>query len=614
MAKELPVKVKIEAVDKISKALDKVKAKFPELARATTRTNRAFDILNKSTAKLRGNLSKVGSAISGVGKAASIGITAPVLAAAAFSVKKFADIEEALIDVKGATNLSSDELKEFGNRVANISKKVPVTQESLLEFAAAAGEAGVRGVDNLEKFSLGFAKLARTAGLKGTEAVDSIAKILNLTGEGPAKIENFGSAVTALGDTYGVNAKRVIDASFEISREISKFGVSSSQIAGLASAMEPLGFSSKQMSTAVGEAFRGIDDAIRSGGVKMKGLEAITGMTGAQLKKTFAEDSTKVFEKFITGMQKIEKNGGPTGKALAFFGASGDKTQIILGALAKDTNKLNEMLKFSGEQYKANTALSNEYAESTETFASKMTLFNNNLTVLGQKIGEMLIPFLNKFLALMIEGMTFLENNPGLTKTLAVLAGIAAIVGPILVGFGVFVGTILPALITGFNFVVAALAGLAPWLTAIGTLLAGVTLPVWATIAAVAALVAGIYIFRDSIMKGAGVALDWITDKLTRFSAMVTGVIGSLKTMFGFGGQTLNVGANGPQSANGPSLVPQGTPLGGAAVQSQMNPEFSTQTNNARVDINVRAPESTRVVGESQGGFMSINRGLAGAF
>jgi hypothetical protein len=49
-------------------------------------------------------------------------------------------------------------------------------------------------------------------------------------------------------------------------------------------------------------------------------------------------------------------------------------------------------------------------------------------------------------------------------------------------------------------------------------------------------------------------------------------------------------------------------------MNAKSNSEFATQTNNARVDVFVRAPESTRVVAEGENGVLALNRGLMGAF
>lgn len=611
MAKDVPARVRLGVLDGLSQTLDSVRDKFPQITRAVGRTNTAFELIDKSTSKFKKSLSKVGDGITTVGKGFTAGFTLPVIAASAFAVHKFEAIEDALVDIKGSANLTSDEIAVFGDRIGKASKSVAVPTETLLKLAGVAGDIGVRGVDNLEKFTISMAQLEKITGVSAADSADDVFKLLQLTGDGVQTIDRFGSALAATGDKYGVSAKKVLDSTTAIGREISKFKVSSAQVIGLAAAVEPLGFNSKQAAGAVGDAFRAIDVSIREGGQKLKGLEAITGMTGAELKKQFGEDATVVFRKFLDGVNKIKNNGGETAKALAFFGASGEKTQIILEGLAKDTGKLGEIMGFAGEEFANNTALTEKYAEATATFSAKFQIFQNKVGVLETKLGAFLIPYLEKFMDVLGGIIDFLDENPAFAKFVGVLAAVLAVVGPLLLALGYFVGVILPGLVTAFGAVNAVMAGFAVVMGGVNLALSPFTIAlVLAGVAIFGVIAAAIY-FRKEIREGIGVALDWASDKLQMFIEKAGLAVSALKEFFGFGG-TPAVTANANLVTQGVS--PQGAPVGGTAGETSVNPEFSERTNNARVDINVRAPQSTSIVGESQGGFMSINRGLVGAF
>lgn len=612
MAKELPVKMRLGVLDGMSKTLDKVKDKFPQLSRSVGRTNLAFDLLQKSTEKFSKSAEKIGRGISSIGKGMTIGITAPVLAASVLSVKKFAEIEDALMDVKGSANLSSIEMDDFAKRMMALSKNSTMSQEDLLKLAGTAGDIGVRGVGNLEKFVSTMSKLQKTTGIAGEESADSIVKMLQLTGEGVGNIDRFGSALADVGDKYGVSAKKILESTFGITREISKFGVSSSQAIALAAALEPLGFNAKQASGAVGDAFRGIDDSIREGGKKLQGLQAITGMTGDELKKQFGEDSTVVFKKFLDGVDKIRKSGGPTGDALKFFGASGEKTQIILEALAKDTGALADKMNFSKQAYSENIALSAKYEEATATLSGKLSKFHNNVGVLEQRLGNALAPAVGLAADMLIGLINFLEQHPALEKFIAVVVGLAAALGPVLLAFGLFL-TKVPAILTGWNLLTAAMAGFSTvsWAAALPIMLMIAKFVIIGAL--VIGLIALVWKFRDAIWFGIVTSLTYVWELLKKLGPMFDVVGGAIKGFFG-GGET-QMGAQGPSGTEaGASFIPQGAPVGGLEAAKTVNPEFMSRTNNARVDINVRAPQSTSVISESQGGFLNINRGLAGAF
>lgn len=615
MGQELPVKVTVGLVDEISQKLDKIKDKFPELQKAVGRVKNNFDFVQESTKGFRksveGLAKNVGEPMKKVGGAMTKYITLPVAAGAAYSVKQFMDFEKALNEVQGATNLSGKKLVLFGERMTKVSSETTFSQEELLNMAATAGEAGVRGSANLEQFSVTLAKLGKTANIAGPDAALALKKILDLTGEGEGKVSNFGSALTALENNFNVNSKRVLESTQAITREVSKFGLSSTQTLAFAAAIEPLGFEAKQASMAVGEGFRGIDTAIREGGIKMQGLQKITGMTGEQLKETFKKDPQAVFNAFLGGLNKIESAGGQTTKALDFFGASGDKTQIILSALAKDTGKLTEMQKYAREEFNKNTALNDEYNETTTTLTASMKHLHNNTQALATSLGNKLAPFV-KLAADALGGMLhWFNEHPKVATFVAILAGLLAVLGPIIWALGSFL-TILPGLITFINLCSAAFAflGTATWAAAIPILI------LLAKFILIAAIIGGliylIYKFRDAIWNGLVVAWDWVIKKIMQAIELMKDVTafmsqGILKyTPLG----ALAYGANKALNAVAPSAPEQNL----STAAKNANPEFQTQTNNAKVLIDVRAPESTSIRSESQNGALSLNRGIVGAF
>jgi TP901 family phage tail tape measure protein len=607
---ELPVSVTVGLVDRLSAKMDKIKNKFPELGKNVARMKGNFDALQESTKGFRSSVEKfseaVGPSLSKVGKAMTVGITLPVVAGAAYSIKKFMDFESALNEVQGATDLSGASLKDFGDKMLKLSTKTTFSQEKLLGMASAAGEAGVRGSENLEKFALTLSQLEKTANLAGPDTAQALYRILTLTKEGVGSVGQFGSALTALENKYGVKASKILESTEMMTREIGRFGLSSTQIAGLATSIAPLGFEAKNASTAVGEAFRGIDTAIREGGIKMQGLQKITGMTGDELKKQFQDNPEKVFEAFLNGLNTIEKKGGKTSEALAFFGASGDKTGIILTGLAKDIDNLRTTQAFAGEEFGKNTALTEEYNDTTTTLAASLAKFKNNTDALSISLGNRLAPFVAMAANAMTNLMQWFNEHPKVATFVAAIAGFLAVLGPIIMGLAGLInalGTIMKAL----NVVSAAWT----FLTAVSW---AALLPYIAIGAAIVGLIAVIWIFRDAIMKGIVAAWDWVIEKIQ----MVLGLMKKAADFLANNPFTKFTGIGLAARGAGKLLdlvSPAGKDTGAAPAQAaSANSDFITQTNNARVDINVNAPQSTRVIGESQGGFLNINRGMAGAF
>ncbi len=610
---ELPVRVTVGLVDEISQKLDRIKNKFPELQKAVGRVKNNFDYVQESTKSFRKSAedlaTNIGKPMQKIGSSMTKFVTLPVAAGAAYSVKKFMDFEKALVEVGGSTNLTGVELEDFGKKITKLSSKTTFSQDELLGLANAAGEAGVRGSSNLEQFSITMAKLGKTAKGILPDTSLQLKKILDLTGEGDEKIGNFGSAITTAENVFKVQAGRIIDSSQAIGREVAKFGLSSTQVLGFATAIEPMGFEAKQASMAVGEGFRGIDDAIREGGIKMQGLQKITGMTGEQLKETFQKDPQAVFNAFLSGLKKIDAAGGETSKALDFFGASGDKTQVILTSLAKESDKLSNIQETLKNSFNDNTALNKEYEEASKTLSDSLSKLHNGISALAVTLGARLAPVISAVASGLSKLVDFFNEHPTIATFAASVALVLAVVGPMLWLLGSFL-VVLPKILIAINFLTAAFAVFKAILIAVGIAL-GIGVG-WVLVIGVAIVALGaiLWSFRDIIWDSMVVAWDWVIDRIKK-------AIDLMKTATAFLSQglmkytplgALAFGANKALNAIAPSAPEQNL----SQTAKSANSEFETRTNNAHVFVDVRAPAGTGVRSESQNGTMTLNRGMVG--
>ena len=330
-----------------------------------------------------------------------------------------------------------------------------------------------------------------------------------------------------------------------------------------------------------------------------------------ELKDRFKNDAAGVLRDFAAGLANVEKNGGDVTQALKFFGLSGVRDIQVVGALAKNVELLDEKMKTASDAFKENVALQTEFEAASKSLNNRWIDFKNTVTDLGITIGAKFKPLLVGVLDVFIWIAEFLNNNPWALKLTMIFAGLAAVVGPILIAFGTFL-TILPQMILGFQMLQAAMVAmgvsggiaLAPLLLLIAkfVIIGGL----------IAGLVALIWKFRDAIMEGLGKAWDWVLEKIDAVMSKLGPMKDFFKKIFGRDETEVKVKASG--QAQGAAIAPQGAPLGGLETTEKVNREFIKQTNNARVDINVRAPKSTSIVGESEGGVLNINRGFAGAF
>lgn len=614
MAKEFNSKIKLKAFDGVSQVLDKIRGKFPKLNTAVKTSSFAFAQMQRQTKKLREELSAVGNGIKSLGSAMTVGVTLPVLAATGFSIKAFADYETALVGVGKTTGLAGSELKNFGDRIIDLTKTIPVSATELMTLGQTAAQLGVSGSDNILKFSSTLAKLSTASNIVGEEGASDLARLMTVTRSSMGDVDRFAAAIVALGNTSAATEAEILGFATRLGGATAVFNVSGVDALGMATAMKSLGIEAEAGSSSVQRAFGAINESISGGGKKFAALSQITGISADQLKKRFAEDSVGVFNEFVVGLNKISQAGGDVTQALDFFGMSGVRDIQVIGTLAKNSDLLAQKLKTSADGFRENTALENEFSAQLGTLNNQISLTQNEIFATAKDIGETFKPAILAALSAVKSFMGFLRNNPALTKMMVAFALLAAAIGPVIFAIGAFI-TILPALMTGITFISSGLFALK--LAAIG-----VSIPFLILIAkflligaAIAGVIALIWVFKDAIMNGIVFAFDWVIAKVDSLLEKLFGLKNALGKLTGSTDRNTQRNDNGVRLAPGGGvLMPQGAPTGAMESAAQFNTDFMTQTNNARVQVDVRAPLSTTVKGESENGVLTLNRGLAGVF
>lgn len=450
-----------------------------------------LDKVKKKTESLEKTLSKTA-------KASAVAF-AGFVATIALVTKSFADYETALVGVGKTTNIEGKKLDKFGKQFQKLSAEIPISTNELLGIAQAAGQLGVSGEENLLKFTETIAKLGVATDLTGEQAATSLTRILNVTGESISTIDNFGSVIVQLGNNFAATESEIVRVATEVSRSTAVFDVSASQAAALATALKSVGVQAQLGGSVIGRAFRSIDKATREGGAGLENLARITGMTGDQLRKTFEEDSTQVFQAFVNGLGDIQRSGGDTTKTLEAFGLKGDEVLKVLPVLAKNSELVGKALKTAADETRNATALNIEAEKAFNTLASESKRLGNNFTTLKTNIGEQLAPSVTSLLVSVNDLLKSLNNlDNGVVSTIASFLKWGAIISGAVASLTAFLlGAVkLSAIIGALSsvFLPATVAASAFWVAVTG--------PVGLAVAGVAALTAGFFALKSALSEG----------------------------------------------------------------------------------------------------------------
>lgn len=297
------------------------------------------------------------------------------------------DFETGLVGVGKTSGLAGKELEAFGDDVIALSQKIPVTSVKLLEIAEAAGQIGVKGSDNILKFTDTIAKLESATDLAGAEAAKTLARLINVTGENQGSVDRLGSALVALGNSTAASEREIALMGMSVAQNTAVFKISSATAAGLGSALAAMGVESELAGSAMGRTMRAMDMAIRGNSAALKTLSNVTGMTGESFSKAFRQDAAGAMQVFLRGLDGVIQSGGDAAAVLRELGLQDIRILKVLPLMAQRHEIVSESVRLSNEAYRENKALNEEAARAYETLGSKVTLFGNALAaaVLGQR-------------------------------------------------------------------------------------------------------------------------------------------------------------------------------------------------------------------------------------
>lgn len=596
--------IRIKAIDRLSRVIDKVKNKIPKLGNKVKQLNNKFKILSKSTEKFRRKLKGIGQGFKGVGQSLTLGLTAPIVAFGAFSLNAAGDFEAAMKDVQGKTGATGQTLTDLSDKAKELGA---TTQFSANEAGQAFGflaQAGLNA-DQILKAGTPTIELAAAAQLDLAEAADISTNVLAGYGMEVSELTRLNDRMVKTANNSNTSIQELAE-SMKITGPI------------FASQNQPI----SETMAIIGELANAGIKGSESGVALRKAMSSLLKPT-KEAKETFARLKIPASEilnadgsvkNFTDTIQLLSKRGATATDLIRIFGQrAGPKLIPLLKGGAKQLDVLGAKIEDSvGESSKI-------AAMKMEGFNGAVKEFKSAFEALGIAIAES--GFMD-FVGNLLRGLAGLfrrlsKLNPTVLKFIVIIGGIVAVIGPLLLAFGTFL-TMLPFMIQGWSLLVTVGPLLTKVLFGIGAGIKFLLGPIGLFI-----LAAGMIIANWEELK------TFFTDlwneplkTATEFFSFVIDSAKKLGNMVGFNFKTRDQKEREDLEKQGfkfgtPAAQPAGAPTGAQNIQSESaktNSEFMTRTNNARVDVFVKAPEGTKVIGQGENGSLGLNTGMAGAF
>lgn len=376
------ISVQLTLQDRMSKGMKEARK---TIGKETQKIKRSFGNTNVSILRTQNLLRGLGSVVvlAGLNKLSN-------------AAEKF---EFGLVGVGKTTDIVGDKLQALGTDIQNLSFKIPVMTNQMLNIATVAGQLGVKGTNNILAFTSAISKLRLTTDLVDESfASASLARILTVTNTDLSKVENFASAIVKLGNNSAATESEILNVATRVAQTTAAFDTSAQDVAAMSATLREFGERAEAGGSAIGIFFRKMNRAIRIGGKEFAILNRVTGKSQEELLETLERNSTDAFVAILEGLKSLDAVGVEN-----FFDdmkINTNEVNRVIVPFIKNLDKLKEKLDLSRVEFINPTELDRELEQFSKTFFARMTIFKNSITAVmvdvGQVINDNIMPALER--------------------------------------------------------------------------------------------------------------------------------------------------------------------------------------------------------------------------
>lgn len=440
----------VQSFKSLGRSTDALKAKYKQLS-ASVRSAASSMTATQKTA--------LGAAATGVGFAAKRGVDS--------AIQSFADLDTAMARVRKTTGMTKDEIEVMRKEFVAMSKDVPTSAAELASIGAVAGQLGITGKRDILEFTETVEKMAISFDMSAEESAIALAKMSNIYGIAIDDTDRLASAINVLGNTTAAKEREIIEFTKTLGPAAQMMGFSSTEAVAMGATLIAMGRDASASGTLLNSAFvtlaQNTDKAAQ-----------MLGMTEEQFSAAFGDDPMRMLQLLMIEIGKIEDPLKQSTVAAQLFNIRGGKAILSMSASMED---LNVNIAASTKGYEENISLIEEYANATDTFASKQDIANNRMEAASVEMGEAMAPAALAT-ANALGGLAWvLEKLPGPLQAavglVAFLAQGLLVLGPLILSvvalesMGVISTTALATAFTGLATAVwAVLAPLLPFIAA----------------------------------------------------------------------------------------------------------------------------------------------------
>jgi len=344
--------------------------------------------------------------IGAVGAAMKITAVAIVATGAALagiglaSLKTAAEFETAFTGVRKTVELSEKQFEDLENKFKDLSKTTPITFVELSRIGEIAGQLGVKGVDNISKFTNTIAAISVTTNLTAEEAATSFARIANVMGEPIDNVDKMGSAIVDLGNNFATSEQEIVNMTMRIMGAGKTVGLTTQEVFGMSASLSALGIRSEMGGSAISRAMITMAKSVAEGGDKLESYAQVSGMTVDEFSESWKTKPVEAMSKVIMGLKGITDSGGNTFGVLEDLDLKSIRITDTMLRLTGSQNGVTDAVNMSKTAWEENNALTEEAEKRYDTYDSKVQMLKNTFATFKADVGDTFMPIMKNLVIL----------------------------------------------------------------------------------------------------------------------------------------------------------------------------------------------------------------------
>jgi len=337
-------------------------------------------------------------------------------------VQRAIEFESAMADVRKVVDFESPEaFAQMSEDIQQLSTRIPIAAEGLAQIVAAGGQAGIPYGELLE-FASSAARVGVAFDITADQAGSAMAGIRTQLSLGAEDTGLLFDAMNQLSNAFRSEAPQLLQFSGAgLLAQADAYGFAANEALAFGAAMIAADAPPQVAATS----FRNMGRALTRGASatdRQRESMARLGLEAEDVARRMQEDAAG------TTIDVLERIAGLSDdlRPALISDLFGDEARA-LAPLLRDVNLLREALGLVAESQSYSGSVEREYGIRSEATAYQIQLVRSSLDRLGNSIGEVVLPVLNKLLkrsqAIIERFVEWTRAHPKLTKWLVIGAG-----------------------------------------------------------------------------------------------------------------------------------------------------------------------------------------------